>query len=80
MEGKKITNLQNNRTKNWTEVNYNACGTYNTNSQIKGAPSSLKQLFTTESALKVMKNALYFILKALLILNFFRFCLEFLVM
>ena len=43
MEYQKIINLLDNkpnqpskfRTKSWVEINYDACGSYNTNSQIK---------------------------------------------
>ena len=37
----------------------------------KGALSSLKQFFTTESPLKMMKNAFYFTSKALFVLKIF---------
>ena len=39
----------------------------------KGALSSLRQILATESLLKLMKNAFYFTLKALLILKIFQF-------
>ena len=39
----------------------------------KGALSSLRQILVTESPLKMMKNALYFILKVFLILKIFEF-------
>ena len=50
MEYQKITNLLNNevtqqskfKTKNWVEINYEARGTYNTNSQIKFKNTMLK--------------------------------------
>ena len=50
MEYQKIINLLDNipnqptkfRTKNWTEINDDSCGTYNTNSQIKFKTSKLK--------------------------------------
>ena len=49
MEYQKIINLSENapnqppklRTKNWVEVNYDSCGTYDTNSQIKFKTSRL---------------------------------------
>ena len=40
--------------------------------EFKGALSSLRQLFTTESALKMMKNAFYFTSKALCVLKIFK--------
>ena len=40
---------------------------------IKGALSGLKQFLVTESPLKMMKNAFYFISKALFILKIFKF-------
>ena len=39
----------------------------------KGALSGLRKILATESRLKMMKNALYFILKALLVLKIFKF-------
>ena len=50
MEYQKIINLLDNtpnqpnkfRTKNWVEINYESCGTYNTNSQIKFKTSMLR--------------------------------------
>ena len=50
MEHQKIRNLLDNevhqsfkfRTKNWAEMNYNARGTYNNNSQIKFKATMLK--------------------------------------
>ena len=50
MEYQQIINLLDNspnqsfkfRTKNWVEINDDACGTYNTNSQIKFNTSMLK--------------------------------------
>ena len=42
------------RTKNWSQINDNACGTYNTNSQIKGTFSSLTQSLATKNALKII--------------------------
>ena len=40
---------------------------------IKGTLSSLRQCLATESPLKIIKSAFYFTLKALLILNIFKF-------
>ena len=40
---------------------------------LKGALLGLKQFLATESPLKTMKNAFYFILKALLVLKIFKF-------
>ena len=40
---------------------------------IKGAVSELRQFLANESPLKVMKNAFYFILKALFFLKMSRF-------
>ena len=40
---------------------------------IKGALSGLRQFLTTESPLKMMKNAFYFILKVLFVLKTFKF-------
>ena len=51
-----------------------------TNGMFKGAPSDLRQFLATDSPLKMMKNAFYFILKVLFILKIFEFCLDFLVM
>ena len=39
----------------------------------KGARSGLRQFLTIESTLKMMKNAFYFTLKALFVLNKFKF-------
>ena len=39
----------------------------------KGPLSSLRQFLRTESSLKMMKNAFYFMLKALFILEIFTF-------
>ena len=39
----------------------------------KDAPSGLIQILATKSALKMMKNAFYFTLKALFILKIFKF-------
>ena len=39
----------------------------------KGTLSGLRQLVTTESPLKMMKNAFYFTLKALLVFKIFKF-------
>ena len=41
--------------------------------RLKGALSSLKQVLATESPLQMMKNAFYFILKAVLVLEIFKF-------
>ena len=40
---------------------------------LKGALSGLRQFFTTESPLKIMKNAFYFTSKALFVLKIFNF-------
>ena len=40
---------------------------------IKGALSGLRKILATESRLKTMKNAFYFTLKALFVLNIFKF-------
>ena len=40
---------------------------------IKGALSGLKQFLSNENPLKMMKNAFYFILKALFVLKIFQF-------
>ena len=40
---------------------------------VKGTLSSLRQCLATESSLKIIKSAFYFTLKALLILNIFKF-------
>ena len=40
---------------------------------IKGALSGLRQLLATESPLKIIKNAFYITLKALLVLKIFKF-------
>ena len=40
---------------------------------VKGALSGLRQFLATESPLKMMKNAFYFILKALSVLKIFKF-------
>ena len=40
---------------------------------IKGAPSALRQFFKIETPLKMMKNAFYFALNALVILKIFKF-------
>ena len=40
---------------------------------VKGAVSGLKQFLTTENPLKLMKNAFYFILKAVFVLMIFKF-------
>ena len=40
---------------------------------VKGALSSLRQFLVTESPLKTMKNAFYWVLKALLVLKIFKF-------
>ena len=41
--------------------------------KIKGAPSGLKQFLAIKSSLKMMKTAFYFILKALFVLEMFKF-------
>ena len=46
----------------------------------KGALLGLTQFLATESPLKMMKNAFYFILKAFFVLRYSKFCLNFLVM
>ena len=46
-------------------------------SEIKGAPSGLRQFLANENPLKMVKNTFYFTLKALFVLSF---CLDFLVM
>ena len=43
------------------------------NHTIKAALSGLRQFVTIESPLKMMKNAFYFILKALFVLKIFKF-------
>ena len=40
---------------------------------IKGVHSGLRQFWATESPLKMMENAFYFILKALFVLKIFKF-------
>ena len=40
---------------------------------VKGAVYGLRQFLTTESPLKMMKNAFYFTLKALFVLRIFKF-------
>ena len=40
--------------------------------QLKGALSGLRQSLTTESPLEMMKNAVYFTLKALFVLKIFK--------
>ena len=40
---------------------------------LKGALSGLRQFLATESFLKMMKNAFYFALKALVVLKIFKF-------
>ena len=47
---------------------------------IKSATSSLRQLLATENPSKMMKNALYFTLKAFLFSRYLNFSLDFLVM
>ena len=42
-------------------------------SKVKGAISGLRRFLGTESLLKMIKNAFYFTLKALLVLKIFRF-------
>ena len=44
-----------------------------TSSCLKGTLSGLRQLLATESPLKMMKNAFYFISKALFVLKIFKF-------
>ena len=44
---------------------------------IKGALSTLRQILATESPLNMMKNAIYYTLKALLVLKIFKFVLNF---
>ena len=39
---------------------------------LKGAPSGLRQFLATQSPLKIMKNAFYFTLKALFVLEIFK--------
>ena len=39
----------------------------------KGPLSGLRQFLTTESPLKMIKNAFYFMLEALIVLNIFKF-------
>ena len=46
----------------------------------KGALSGLRQFLATENSLKLMKNAFYFISKALFVLKISNFCFDFLVM
>ena len=41
--------------------------------KLKGALLGLRQFWATESPLKMMKNASYFILKALFVFKIFRF-------
>ena len=45
----------------------------NMHSKFVGALSGLRQLLATESPLKMMKNTFYSILKALFVLNIFKF-------
>ena len=47
---------------------------------IKGALSGLRQFLSTESPLKMMKNAFYFTSKALSVLKKLNFCFDFLAM
>ena len=42
-------------------------------SYVRGALSSLRQFLATESPLKMLKNAFYFTLEALLVLKVFKF-------
>ena len=44
---------------------------------MKGAFSSLRQILTTESPLKIMKNAFYFTLKFIFVLKTFKFLSSF---
>ena len=46
----------------------------------KGVLSGLRQFLVTESPLKIKRNVFYFTLKALFVLKFLNFCLDFLVM
>ena len=41
--------------------------------KVKGGLSGLRQILEPESPLKLMKNAFYFILKALFVLKIFKF-------
>ena len=41
--------------------------------RVKGALSGLRQFLVTESPLKIMKNAFHFTLKALFVLEIFKF-------
>ena len=43
---------------------------------VKGALYGLKYFFSTGNPLKKMKNVSYFTLKALFVLNIFKFCLD----
>ena len=52
----------------------------NVNHALKGALSVQRQFLTNECPFKMMKNAFYFILKALLFSGYLNFCLDFLVM
>ena len=52
-------------------------GDFNINLLFKGALEGLRRFFTTESPLKIMKNAFYFTLKALFVLKIFQFVLTF---
>ena len=45
------------------------------NSIIKGSFSGLREFLTIENPLKIMKNAFYFMLKALFVLEIFTFLL-----
>ena len=45
--------------------------------KLKGTPSGLRQFLVTESFLQMMKNAFYFPLEALFILEIFVFILTF---
>ena len=44
---------------------------------IKGTLRGLRQFLATENPLRIMKNAFYFTLKAVSIINTFKFCSEF---
>ena len=41
--------------------------------ELEGALSGLRQIFATEGSLKMMKNAFYFTLKVIFVLNIFKF-------
>ena len=54
-------------------INYSFCSTMPIKQLLKGPLSGLEQLLKTESPLKVIKNAFYFMLKALFVLEIFIF-------